>query len=395
MSCRDTDDYHPLNGPRAPQSTQLEAAAGGMERTPAAHKEGCGMSETKQAGEHLLPERDGAEVFQSLLDRPLSYKALTTEERRWLTTGPCRGLTENEIAIFIRVCNRTGLDPFAKQIHAMKRSMKEGDRWVEKLSIQTGIDGYRLIAQRTGEYEGQTKAEWCGQDGVWKDVWLSKDPPAAARVGTFRRGFREPIYGVALYREYVQTKKDGSPNSMWERMPSGQLAKCSEALSLRKGFPQEMQGVLTNEEMGQADNPGHEPESRLPHTPARRRPVAPLSIPADPEAPLDIQVESPSPEETPAIPPGTPDPLGEDEHPPYAEGVIATIDERSGKKAVFWAVILDTGEEFLTFDTEVRDAASREWKHKGFVRIVFEQTIKGNRKIVELIPAPAPAGATA
>lgn len=161
--------------------------------------------------------------------------------------------TDAELRHFGRVAQRVGLDPLKREIYMVKRWNADLGR--EVITHQTGIDGFRVIAERTQQYQGQTAPQWCDASGKWLDVWLDETvPPVAAKIGVYRADFREPVIAVAKYSEYCQRTKDGKPNRMWRSMPSNQIAKCAEALALRKAFPNQLSGIYASEEMAQADN---------------------------------------------------------------------------------------------------------------------------------------------
>lgn len=167
------------------------------------------------------------------------------------------GATNADLAVFFHQSVRTGLDPFARQIYMIGRNAfdQRTNRWVTKQTIQTGIDGFRLIARRAVDRSGGTYSIsdtlWCGPDGIWHDVWLGDGQPSAAKVTVYRDGQSFPA--VALFSEYAGTKKDGGLTSMWTK-GAMMLGKCVEAAALRKAYPQDLSGIYTDDEIA-ADDP--------------------------------------------------------------------------------------------------------------------------------------------
>lgn len=173
---------------------------------------------------------------------------LTADKLRMLGDTIMKGATGDEIQFFGEVCKRTGLDPFRKQIHAVKRwdSKERREVW----SFQTGVDGFRAIAHRSGACAGI-------DDAVFDPADESTEFPRSASVTVYRivKGQRVPFTAKARWNEYVQTTKEGKVTSMWFKLPYSQLAKCAECLALRKAFPEDLSDLRSNEEMAQADNP--------------------------------------------------------------------------------------------------------------------------------------------
>lgn len=154
---------------------------------------------------------------------------------------------DEDLFYFLYVAKRTGLDPLVRQIYAVYRWDTRLGR--EKMTIQTGIDGMRLVAQRQGDYAGQDDAKYLPEDESTK-----YPVKATVTVYKFMQGTRVPFTATARWGEYVQLDKQGKPMGLWDKMPYLMLAKCAEALALRKAFPNELSGIYSEEEMAQSKN---------------------------------------------------------------------------------------------------------------------------------------------
>ena len=182
----------------------------------------------------------------------------TPAQQKTLEHMGVAGAEDADLSVFFHVCRRTGLDPFARQIHMIARNANEKDadgNWVKKTkwTIQTGIDGFRLIGHRASGAVSVDAAEWLHEDGSWRPAWSKRwGYPIAARVTIRRDG--QPFTATAMFDEYAATKYGGELTSMWAQRPAGQLAKCAEALAWRMACPQDLAGLYADEEMGQADS---------------------------------------------------------------------------------------------------------------------------------------------
>ena len=210
-------------------------------------------------------------------------------------------LTTEELRLFAMVANRSGLDPFARQVYAVKRQ--------GRVTFQTGIDGYRSIAARTGLYDGQDEPEFgpvcaCGDN-------RPAGHPESCTVRVYRKGVSRPIAATAYWHEYKpEAGQSGRGDAMWMRMPRVMLAKVTEALALRKAFPydpEQRQGIgadlYTADEMAQAERPAPAPVVQ-PSARERiaQRAAAIVAPPPDPE-PEEVEgeaVEAPEEPSTPA-----------------------------------------------------------------------------------------------
>lgn len=169
----------------------------------------------------------------------LTMRKQVKQGRSWVDAEP----TDEEVNYLLLKAAEYGLNPLKGQIYATWRG--------GTMQVETTLDGLRVLAEQTGQYRGQLPPEWYDEEtSKWTDVWTDDDkPPAAARVGILRKGFKEPVVVTVHWREFKQTTSSGQLSSMWQEKPAHMLAKNSASLGFRAAFPGEAGGIYTAEEM--------------------------------------------------------------------------------------------------------------------------------------------------
>ena len=232
------------------------------------------------------------------------------------------GATDSQFTLFIAECKRRNLVP-GRHIVFQSRRAKEWDPdtrsyvWVAKPIYITTISALLLVAQRTGEYEGQGRGKYLyipepdettSQDFIESSVPLpdSNNPrlprlPWVAEATVYRKGFREPMIGDArfeAYAAYQNVDNTRKLTQMWATRGCEQLLKCATAAALRSAFPEDTGNLYLMEEIR-----AEEEESPKPHgiTPASVVPLPP-PVPAVNQTPA-VPTDTPRPNETPAVGP--------------------------------------------------------------------------------------------
>src|SRR5487761_1121676 len=173
------------------------------------------------------------------------------KQRAALAVLGIKSASNGELAVFFHYCQRTGLDPFSRQIYMIPRREKQDGQWVEKQTIQVGIDGFRVIRDRIADRAGldveYEDTIWYDADGQPHDVWLSPEPPVACRVVVIKGGRRFP--GGVRPAACAAVNKDGEMVAQWRTQPDHMIEKCAEAFALRRAFPNDLGGLYIDDEM--------------------------------------------------------------------------------------------------------------------------------------------------
>lgn len=159
---------------------------------------------------------------------------LTREQMGILRQTICKDASDQEMAFFSHVCRAKQLDPFSGEIFLVKRDGKP--------VIQTGIDGFRAQAERSGAYAGSDEPSYEVDEA-------GKPTKCSVTVYKIVLGARVAFTATIRWDEFYPGDKMGF---MWRAKPFHMLGKCAEAQALRKAFPRQLAGVHLPEEMDSA-----------------------------------------------------------------------------------------------------------------------------------------------
>ncbi len=239
--------------------------------------------------------RTGVQPTDARGAHPMDF---TEEQRQLIRDTFANGASDAEFAVLMEIARARKLNPLLRQIHFVNRWDSEKHRPV--WAAQVSIDGLRALAERTGLYQGQDEPEFVeNPDGTLK----------LCKVRVWRRDWPRPAVGIAYWNEYVQTTRDkqtgkSRPTAMWSRMPHIMLAKCAEALAMRKAFPEDMSGLYTPEEMSQSHNDSSAARAQVESRPNARNEIPVRAVLVAPSSPASPTVSpAPAAPTPPAMPP--------------------------------------------------------------------------------------------
>lgn len=156
-----------------------------------------------------------------------------------------KGCTDDEFALFLQVCRRTQLDPFAKQICPVARWDKKENRNVMQIQVQ--IDGFRVLAQRTGQHGGTDRTLYDEGLTLYEHLQTKRGRPQTCSTTVYRivDGQRCPFTAEISWDDFYPGQKQGF---MWDSKSYQMMSKASESQALRKGFQLELANLETPEE---------------------------------------------------------------------------------------------------------------------------------------------------
>ena len=148
--------------------------------------------------------------------------------------APSANITNQEMAMFLKLCQHQRLNPFLREVYLIKFGSAPA-------SMVTGKETFLKRAKRDARYQGHK----CTIEG--------KVPDMTATAEVYVKDYQTPITCTVWYEEYVGLKRDGTPTGMWASKPRTMLQKVALVQALREAFPDTFGGLYSQEEINSVD----------------------------------------------------------------------------------------------------------------------------------------------
>lgn len=171
-------------------------------------------------------------------------------------------LTPPELDVLIEIARSAGLNLFRRQLSAIVFSKHNAKK--RRVAYVIGIDGYRAMADRTGTYAPhEDPIEWLTDDRIDDPTNPAKLVSATVKVKKFVQGTWHTFSATAHWSEFAPVEEEWAEGDdgqrrrtgkkkladNWSRMGRLMLAKVAEAQALRRGWPDTLAGIYTEEEI--------------------------------------------------------------------------------------------------------------------------------------------------
>ena len=169
--------------------------------------------------------------------------------RRYLS-GDNPNVTESEIIYFMKLCKARGLNPYIRDAYLIKYGNQPAAIIVAKDAVEKrAIQNPEYDGKEVGIYvENKETGELIKREG--SILRKNKEELVGAWCTVYRKDWKYPITKEVNFDEYIQKKKDGTPNTNWENRPVTMITKVAKAQALREAFIEELSGMYEAEEMG-------------------------------------------------------------------------------------------------------------------------------------------------
>jgi len=208
-------------------------------------------------GANLATNASSTATGLSIIDSEGKTRNYTREQVNLLKNMIARGATDDQLKVFLYVANKRGLDPFLRQIYfSLRRARNSSGDWESAPTIITGIDGFRVIADRTKQYDGierQIMKDREGNELIYRDPRFGIDLPLGAWAVVYRKDRSHPFRVEVFTSEYLQTHKNNKGDvvldEQWAKQPRNMIMKVAEAACLRMAFPEDLGGLYSSDEV--------------------------------------------------------------------------------------------------------------------------------------------------